>query len=91
MGATVVEKDQGEVTGFFKELGQSFYAPADPQAPVTPPHFLHLRDARIFQPDGQPFPLQEGSWWRGRLETVDGFMLGTLTDPLEAQDLTTAD
>ncbi|WP_218080396.1 gas vesicle accessory protein GvpU [Anthocerotibacter panamensis] len=78
MGTTVVEEDQDEVIALFRELGKSFYAPQT-AGPAPNPHFLHIRHARVFSPDGQPFPLQEGSWWRGRLEAVDGFMLGSLT------------
>jgi hypothetical protein len=38
--------------------------------------FLHLRNARIIQTGiAQP----SGVWWRGRLDAVDGFILGTLT------------
>jgi len=83
MGTTVVEDDQDEIVAFFQDLGKSFYAAPTGETPRTPPHFLHLCNVKIFKPDGQPFPIQDGEWWRGRLEAVDGFMLGSLTMPME--------
>lgn len=42
------------------------------------PQYIHLREARIFTPGQQPIP-SEGSWWRGRLSSVDGFHFGSLS------------
>ncbi len=44
-----------------------------------PPQYIHLRNARIFHPGGNPIPTNRGVWWRGRLEAVDGFILGSLS------------
>lgn len=46
---------------------------------LLPPNFIHLRNARVFHPAGKPIPDNKGVWWRGRLEAVDGFILGTLS------------
>lgn len=45
---------------------------------ISPPQYIHLREARIFTPGQQPIPT-EGTWWRGRLACVDGFHFGSLT------------
>lgn len=45
----------------------------------SPPKFIHLRNARIFHPSGNPIPTNRGTWWRGQLNAVDGFILGTLS------------
>jgi hypothetical protein len=40
--------------------------------------FIHLRDAKFFVPGGKPIPDNASVYWRGRLESVDGFTLGLL-------------
>ncbi len=42
------------------------------------PTFIHLRNARIFTAGQQPIPMNRGLWWRGRIESVDGFAHGSL-------------
>lgn len=44
----------------------------------VPPQYIHLREARVFVPGQQPIP-SEGSWWRGRMSSVDGFHFGSLS------------
>lgn len=48
----------------------------DDQEP-TPPQFLHLINARSFQPTGQ-LPNNRGVLWRGKINSVSGFSLGSL-------------
>ena len=43
------------------------------------PDFVHLRNAKVFLPGQKPIPANRGVWWRGRLETIDGFTLGVLS------------
>ncbi len=43
-----------------------------------PPQYIHLVDARYFAPGGQPIPTNRGVLWRGRINAVSGFNLGTL-------------
>jgi hypothetical protein len=41
--------------------------------------FIHLRDAKIFAPGQPPIPSDgKGTFWRVRIESVDGFSLGTI-------------
>lgn len=42
------------------------------------PAAFHLRGARGFVSPDDAFPNDEGVWWRGRLESVDGWFLGTI-------------
>ena len=42
------------------------------------PSYIHLKDAKFFNTNGNPIPGNRGVWWRGRLSQVDGFSLGSL-------------
>ena len=41
--------------------------------------FFHLKDAKILFPGQSWIPSKEGIYWRGRLDSVDGFKLGTIS------------
>lgn len=41
--------------------------------------YLHIKDVAFFTTNSQPIPSDAGSWWRGRISEVDGFLLGNLT------------
>ncbi len=88
IGSAVKESEREEIETMFREMGQSFYpkekAP-DAQPPPNP-HFVHLKNVKIFNPEGLPFPSNDGSFWRGRVEAVDGFMLGSLTPKIGSMD-----
>ena len=47
---------------------------------VPPPHFVHLRDARMLTGPGL-VPTNRGVLWRGHLSSVDGFSVGVLAPP----------
>jgi hypothetical protein len=42
------------------------------------PRLIHLTNARVLHPTHQFVPSQGGMWWRGRLDRIDGFMIGEL-------------
>ena len=43
-------------------------------------HFIHLKDAVFFTGPNLPIPgVGQGFYWRGRLNSVDGWMIGRLT------------
>jgi hypothetical protein len=46
---------------------------------VPPPNYIHLRNAKFFNTNGNPLPGNRGVWWRGRVSEVSGFMLGNLS------------
>lgn len=45
---------------------------------MTPPNYIHLREARFFNTNGAPIPGNRGVWWRGRISEVSGFNFGVL-------------
>lgn len=60
-------------------LGQRYVKPADAPADWTAPEpgFLHLKNARVYIP-GQPgMPSNHGVLWRGKLNAISGFSLGS--------------
>jgi len=60
----------------FSGIGKIYDEPSD-----LLPEFLHLKDARVFHPDGSVAPsLQNpGVWWRVRVAAVSAFTLGTMS------------
>jgi hypothetical protein len=40
---------------------------------VSAPHMIHLKNTRIHWPTGELVPSDAGIWWRGKIESVDGF------------------
>lgn len=41
--------------------------------------YVHLRDAVIYNVDFTGIPSKNGVFWRGRLDAIDGWSLGTIT------------
>ena len=70
------------LSNFFGEVASTVYGPRDDDAEEKPKErviaFIHLRDARVFRPGEEPMPLP-GMWWRGRLDRVDGFTMGSFS------------
>jgi hypothetical protein len=51
----------------------------DKEAEEKPHNFIHLKNAKFIIPGQPPVPgEQEGTLWRGRLSSVDGFVIGKL-------------
>lgn len=44
-----------------------------------PPQFIHLEDCRHFSTSGHVLPGNQGFLWRGRINAVSGFSLGSLS------------
>lgn len=42
------------------------------------PTFIHLKNATYFGKDGQPITTNSGTWWRGRISSIDGFSINFL-------------
>jgi hypothetical protein len=47
--------------------------------------FIHLKDAQIFTPGQNPVPNNVKMLWRGKISSVDGYWLGSMTAVREAQ------
>jgi hypothetical protein len=43
------------------------------------PIYIHLKNARIFSHGFKPIPVNEGVFWRGKLESVDSFFFGKMS------------
>ena len=63
----------------FKSHTERYLRPGEDRPPLgaLKPNFVHLRDARWQSPDGKTFP-SNGSYWRGKISAVDGFMIGEI-------------
>jgi len=44
------------------------------------PMYIHIKQAKFFNTNGNPIPANRGVWWRGRISEVSGFVLGTLSN-----------
>lgn len=47
--------------------------------PPPPPSYIHIKEAKFFNTNGNPIPGNRGVWWRGRISQIDGFSLGSLS------------
>lgn len=57
----------------------SIYDSEDDEHDLPRPQYIHLIDSRCFAPGGQPLPGNSGVLWRGKINSVSGFNLGSLT------------
>jgi hypothetical protein len=73
------ENDTKEV---FYKLGNLVYPKKEEQTAEEEPitiTFIHLRNAHIFLPGSKPIPTNSGAWWRGKVDSIDGFFIGSLS------------
>ena len=80
-------KAAASVKESFSKLGGNIYsagrkedasAPKSPSGAASGPSYIHLKNARFFDPSGKPTASTQGTWWRGKLSAVDGFSLGVV-------------
>jgi hypothetical protein len=72
------DADRERLREYYKVYGDVYLK--EKEANAKPPVFIHMKDAKFYQPGGNnSIPTVEGSYWRGRITTVDGFILGKLT------------
>lgn len=70
------ESSDGGLAAVFREQGTTLYG--DPEAlDDTTVAYIHLRDAQVYQSTLSAIPTP-GTWWRGWLSSVDGWILGVL-------------
>ena len=64
----------------FKSLGEDLYGnkKREENSETKPPTFIHLKDAKFYSTSGQPVPANAGVIWRGRINQISGFTVGTL-------------
>ena len=61
----------------FQQHGKIYDRPADETSGFDP-SFIHLEGAKFFSPGDQPIPSNRGMFWRGKISSIDGFILGSL-------------
>lgn len=49
------------------------------EKPKSSIRFFHIKNAKYFHPSGRALPDQDGIWFRGKINTVDGFTFGILS------------
>lgn len=74
-----------ELNETFQKLFTSYKSiydvPPEESANVPPPEYVHIRNARFFQPGQRGMPeANKGVLWRGRLREVGGFNLGSFSE-----------
>lgn len=64
----------GKLTSLFHDIAGRLYTGESKSV-----GYVHIRNARFFQPGGGgPIPQVSSSWWRGRLSEVSGFVIGEM-------------
>ncbi len=76
-------KGSEEVKATFKKIGDECVCVSNAE-PAESPSYIHLKDARFLDAQGNSIQGNRGVWWRGRLSEVQGFVLGTLNKPVTA-------
>ena len=71
------------LAGLLMEQANEIYktydaAETDIEADYSQLGFIHLEDAKVMSTDGNCLPTDEGAFWRGKLSSIDGFILGTV-------------
>ena len=76
MGGSVLQKMES-LASEIASAGDS--ASAEAQETNTDPEYIHMRNAKFFHPGQTPVPGSGvGVLWRGRVASVDSFILGSL-------------
>ena len=86
----------GTATGFgdefdvLKTLGDSFATralryvrpdDAGDEWELPDPAYVHLENARLYSPGGEPIPSGKGMLWRGKINAISGFSIGSFDSP----------
>lgn len=70
-------ENKDDIRDIFAENGNIYKPSEGGDETIPPPHFIHLADARVHFPDGS-LPSNKGVLWRGKLNAVSGFSLGSI-------------
>lgn len=77
-GFRAEEETKEELRQAISSQGEIYNA-AETDEEIPPPEFIHLEDARFFSPGGNSIPTENGTLWRGKISSVSGFTLGSLS------------
>ena len=76
----------GESAGIVKKTiaefiasGGDIYTSDEDEKRQISPSYVHLRNAKFYNTNGNPIPSNRGVLWRGRISEVSGFALGSLS------------
>jgi len=70
-------KGSEEIKATFKKIGDECACVSNAE-PSESPSYIHLKDCRFFDAQGNSIEGNRGVWWRGRISEVQGFVPGTL-------------
>ncbi|MDP3480132.1 MAG: gas vesicle accessory protein GvpU [Desulfoprunum sp.] len=73
-------KSPQDIKTFFKKIGDECACVSNREKTESP-SYIHLKDARFFNTQGNPTLGNGGVWWRGRISEVQGFVPGNLFKP----------
>ncbi len=73
-------KGSEEIKATFQKIGDECSCVSNAE-PAESPSYIHLKDARFFDAQGNSIQGNSGVWWRGRISEVQGFTPGTLVRP----------
>ena len=73
-------KSSEEIRTTFQKIGDEC-ACVSKSEPSDSPSYIHLKDARFFDAQGNSIGGHKGVWWRGRISEVQGFVPGTMSKP----------
>ena len=73
-------KSPKDIELFFKKIGDEC-ACVSHREKTESPSYIHLKNARFFDAQGNSIQGNRGVWWRGRISEVQGFVPGTLIIP----------
>ena len=69
-----------EIRTTFQKIGDEC-ACVSKSEPSDSPSYIHLKDARFFDAQGNSIGGNKGVWWRGRISEVQGFVPGSVGKP----------
>lgn len=70
-------KNSDEITTTFKKIGDQCSC-VSPSEQTETPSYIHLKNVIFHDAQGKPISQRPGTWWRGRLSEVQGFVPGRL-------------
>lgn len=76
---SIVGSSGDDLEAFLEPYFKDRLAIYDEQPGVIRIAYVHLRDAKIFNGGQRSIPTNRGVFWRGRLDAIDGWCIGTIT------------
>ncbi|WP_338786975.1 gas vesicle accessory protein GvpU [Metabacillus sp. FJAT-53654] len=70
----IISKKFGDLKDAYAKQKQD---EADQESDENTLTFIHLKDAKYLNTSSQPIP-SSGTWWRGRISSIDGFSFDSL-------------